>query len=140
MSKRVTRSSARPVAPGATVVVRSSTYLGARAGQVRPEHNCPWRLVIKLLAACLEAIFEKFDVSSAAVAAVLVLHLILDDERLVCETNSRAEWRANSVMRSLGLRDKTLIAHNSKFIGVLDRPFADIAVCFSANRRLLGRF
>lgn len=122
------------------LVTEDEMKLSSRAGQVRPEHDCPRRLVIKLFATCLEAIFKKLDVTATAVAAVLVLHLILDDERLVCEADSRVEWCANSVVRSLGLRDKTLIAYNSKLIGVLDRPFADIAVCFSADRRLLGRF
>ena len=139
MSKRVTRSSARPVAPGATVAVRGSTYLGARAGQVGAKHDRPRSLVVELLAARLETIFKELDVATTAIAAVLVLHFVLDNKRLIGEVNRGREWCADSVMRSLGLSDEALVTCNNRLLGLLDGPFTDVAERFGAYRRFLCR-
>lgn len=73
------------------LVAEDEVDLGARAGQVRPEHDCPRRLVIELLATRLEAILKELDVTATTITAVLVLHLILDNERLVGEVDCRLE-------------------------------------------------
>ena len=61
------------------------TDLGARARQIRTEHDRPRRLVRELLAARLEAVLEHLDVAAAAVAALLVLDLVLDNKGFVCQ-------------------------------------------------------
>ena len=139
MSKRVTRSSARPVAPGATVAVRSSTYLGARAGQVGAKHDRPRSLVGELLAARLEAVLEKLDVASAAVAAFLVLDLVLHDQGLVSELDGVLERRRDGVVCRLGLRDEALVALDKDGLGILDLPLADVRERLAADGGLLGR-
>ena len=68
-----------------SILSNPNTCLGARARQVGAEHDCPRSLVGELLAARLEAVLEKLDVATAAVAAFLVLDLVLDNKRLVRE-------------------------------------------------------
>ena len=113
-------------------------YLGTRAGQVGPEHNCPRSLVRELLAASLEAILEELDVATAAVAAVLVLDLVLDDERLLRKVDGGLERRGDGVVGGLGLRDEALVAVDDGLRGLLDGPLADVAVDLVADGRLLG--
>ncbi len=116
-----------------------ATYLGAGAGKIRTEHDYPRGGVRELLAAGLEAVFEELDVSTTAVAALLVLDLVLHDERLRLEVDRLAEWGRDSMMSGLGLGYETFVACDNRDRGLLDLPLADIAECLAANGGLLGR-
>ena len=76
---RATRARVRSM----QILARPSTHLVARASQVRTKHDGPGSLVVELLAAGLETILKELDVATTAVAALLVLDLVLDDQRLV---------------------------------------------------------
>ena len=117
------------------------THLGARARQVRTKHDGPGSLVVELLAAGLETILEEFDVATTAVAALLVLDLVLDDERLAIAAKlERARKRGgDGVVGGLGLGDEALIVLEERLDGVLDLPLADIAEGLAADGSLLGR-
>lgn len=116
------------------------TYLRARAGQVRPKHDCPRSLVRELLASSLETILEKLDVSTAAVTTFLVLDFILHDKWLVAEVNSTLEGGRDGVVGSLVLCDETLVALEEDFLGVFDLPLSDVAERLTTNRSLHGGF
>ena len=115
------------------------THLGARARQVRTEHDGPWRLVRELLARGLEAVLEELEVAAAAVAALLVLDLVLHDEGLVREVDRLRERRGDGVVRGLGLGDEALVALDEGRLGLLDLPLADVAEGLAADGGLLGR-
>jgi len=53
-------------------------YLGSGASQVRTEHDNPGRSVREFLPAGLETIFEKFDITTTTVSALLVFDLVLN--------------------------------------------------------------
>ena len=84
---------------------KKKTNLCPRASKVRTKHNNPWSLVRKLLAARLEAILEQLDVTTTAIAALLVLDLVLNDKRLVRKLDGLVEGGRDSVMRRHALRN-----------------------------------
>jgi len=90
------------------------TNLGARASEVRTEHDDPGSVVRELLSTSLEAILEQFEVSATAVATFLVFHLILNDERLVRNVDGLLEGGRYGVMRRDTLCDETEIALNDR--------------------------
>ena len=115
-------------------------YLGAGAGEVRAEHDGPRGVVVKLAASVLEAVLEQLDVATAAVAALLVLDLVLDDQGLDAEANCLLEGSRDGVVGRLRLCDEALVAvdggpHGGLFYG----PLADIGPGLAAGRGLLGR-
>lgn len=115
-------------------------YLGAGAGEIRAEHDRPWRLVVELAASVLEAVLEQLDVTTTAVAALLVLDFVLDDERLVAETDGLGEGRGDSMMGRLGLGNETEVALDGRVDRrLLDGPLADVGPGLAAGRSLLGR-
>ena len=66
-------------------------YLGARASQIRTEHDDPRCRVRELFATRLEAVFQELDVATTAVAALLVFDLVLDNQRLGLEVDGLAK-------------------------------------------------
>jgi hypothetical protein len=88
------------------------TNLCAWAGKVRTEHDDPGSLVRELLSTSLEAILEQFEVSTTAVATLLVFDLILNDERLVGNVDGLVEGGRYGVVRRDTLCDETKIALN----------------------------
>lgn len=117
---------------------QANSNLGSRASQIRTEHDHPWRLVVELLATRLETIFQELHVTTAAVAALLVLDLVLDDERLFREVDGLGERRRDSMVSGLALGYETLVALDDDGRGFLDLPFADITERLGANGSLLG--
>ena len=69
----------------------NEAHLGAGASQVGAKHDGPWSLVRELLASSLETVLEQLDVATTAVAALLVLDLVLDDQGLVVELDGVVE-------------------------------------------------
>ena len=122
-----------------TVKRVSVTYLGSGARQVRTEHDGPRSLVGELLSSSLEAVFQKLDVTTTAVAALLVLDFILNNQGLVGEVDSLVESSRDGVVGSLGLCDKTLVTLEDRYLRFLDLPLADVAEGLTANGRLLRR-
>lgn len=115
-------------------------HLGSGARQVRTEHDSPWGLVRELLARSLEAVLKKLDVSTAAVSALLVLDLVLNDERLFAEVDGVLERCRDGVVGSLGLGNQALVTLNQRLEGILDLPLTDIAEGLAADRSLLCGF
>ena len=130
---RVPREHAPP-----TVRVDRTTHLRAGASHVRAKHDGPGSLVVELLTRGLEAVLEQLQVATTAVAALLVLDLILDDQGLVRELNGLGEGGGDGVVGSLGLGDKTLVAQDGRLGGFLDLPLANIAERLGTDRSLLG--
>ena len=116
-----------------------STHLGARAGLVGAKHDRPWGLVIELLAGGLETVLKELDVSTTTVAALLVLHLVLDDERLVGELDRLLKRRGDGGVSSLGLGDEALVTRDDGSEGFLVLPLANVAERLGADGSLLGR-
>ena len=112
--------------------------LCARASEVRTEHDDPGSLVRELLSTSLEAILEQFEVSTTAVATLLVFDLILNDERLARNVDGLVEGCRYGVVRRDTLCDETKIALNDRGGSFFDRPFANVRENFTANRSLLG--
>lgn len=115
-----------------------TTYLGARAGQVRTKHDSPRSLVRELLASGLETILEELEVTTTAVATLLVLDLVLNDEGLLREVNSLGKRSRDGVVGSFGLGHETFVVLDDGVLRVLDLPLADVAEGFTANGGLLG--
>jgi hypothetical protein len=126
------------LASNGVLVAEDEVDFGTRAGKVGTEHDNPGRLVVELLARGLEAILKELDVTATAVATLLVLDLVLNDERLSREADRRGERCGDSVMGGLGLGNKTLIALNNSRVGILDRPLADVREGLATDRSLLG--
>lgn len=63
------------------------SYLRAGACEIRTEHDNPRSLIIKVFAATLKPIFKKLDVSTAAVASLLVFDFVLNDQRFILKVN-----------------------------------------------------
>lgn len=115
------------------------TDLGAGASEIGAEHDGPGGRVRKLLSAGLEAIFEELDITATAVAAVLVLYFVLDDQRLIGKVDGRLEGRRDGVVSSLRLGHETLVAVDDRLRGLLDLPLSDVAESLSADGSLLCR-
>jgi len=116
-----------------------ATNLCSGACQIRTEHHDPWGCVGELLAAGLESILKKLDVSTTTIAALLVLDFVLDNQRFILEINGLLEGSRDGVMGSLALGDETLVALNEGERGLLDGPFTNIAERFTADGSLLSR-
>jgi hypothetical protein len=86
------------------------TNLCARASEVRTEHDNPGSLIREFFSTSLEAILEQFEVSTTAVATLLVFNLVLNDERLVRNFDGLVEGGRYGVMRRDTLCDETTIA------------------------------
>ena len=114
-------------------------YLRPRASQIRTEHDRPRGIVRELLSGGLETVLEKLDVATTAVAALLVLDLVLDNERLLGEVDGVVEGSGDGVVGSLSLCYETLVAFKDGLEGILDFPLADIAGSLGADWGLLGR-
>jgi len=116
-----------------------NTDLGAGARKVGAEHDSPGSLVVKLATGVLEAIFEQLNVATTAVAALLVLDLVLDDERLLAESNGLLEGSRDGVMCCLGLCNETKVTVDGRVDGgFLDAPLADVRPGLAARRGFLG--
>ena len=116
------------------------TYLRARACQVGTEHDRPWSLVRELLSGSLEAIFKQLEVATTAIATLLVLDLILNNQRFVAEVDGLCKRRGDGVVGRLGLGDESLVALDENGLRVLYLPLADIAEGLATDRGLLGGF
>lgn len=95
-------------------------------------------MVRELLSAGLETVLEEFHIATTAVAALLVLYFVLDDEGLVREGNGLGKGSGDGVVSSLALRHETLVALDDRDRGVLNFPFADVAEGLAADGSLLG--
>ena len=60
-------------------------YFGSRTCQIGAKHNDPRRGVRKLFAAGLKSILKKFEVTTTAIATLLVLDLVLNNKRFGLE-------------------------------------------------------
>lgn len=89
------------------------TNLCARASEVRAKHNNPGSVVRKFFSTSLEAILEQFEVSTAAVATLLVFNLILNDEWLARNVDGLREGGRNGVVRRDTLCHETTVALNN---------------------------
>jgi hypothetical protein len=114
------------------------TNLCTRASEVRTEHDDPGSIVRELLSTGLETILEQFEVSTTAIATLLVFYLILNDERLVRNVDGLVEGGRYGVVRRDTLCDETMIALNDSGGRFFDRPFANVGESFTANRGLLS--
>jgi hypothetical protein len=94
--------------------------LCAWASEVRTEHDNPGSLVRKFLSTGLEAILEQFQVSTAAVATLLVFNLILNDEWLARNVNGLLEGGRNGVVRRNALCNETKVALDNRRGSFLD--------------------
>lgn len=115
------------------------SYLETRAGEIRTEHDYPWRVVVEVGAAALEAIFEEFDVTTTTVAACLVFDFVLNNKGFVLEVNGLREGSGDSVVGGFVLGNKAQVTLDGTDEGLLDLPFADIAEGLATNGTLLGR-
>lgn len=88
----------------------------------------------------METIFKEFEVSTATVAALLVLDFVLNNQRLFLEVEGSFQRGGDGVMGSLAFSDQTRVALDDWGDGLLDLPLADITKCLSANRGLFGSF
>jgi hypothetical protein len=114
------------------------TNLCSRTSEVRTKHNNPGGLVREFLSACLEAILEEFEVTTAAVATLLVFDLVLDDKRLVRNVKGLLERSRNGMVGRDTLCNETVVTLDYRGRSFLDRPFADIREDFTTNRSLLS--
>jgi hypothetical protein len=114
------------------------TNLCARASEVGAEHDDPGSVVGELLSTSLEAILEQFEVSTTAIATLLIFDLILDDERLVRNVDGLVEGGRYGVVRRDTLCDETKIALNDRGGSFFGRPFANVGESFTANGSLLS--
>jgi hypothetical protein len=114
------------------------TNLCARTSEVRTEHDDPGSLVRKFLSTSLEAILEQFEVSTTAVATLLVFDLILNDERRVRNVDGLVEGGRYGMVRRGTLCDETMIALKDRGGSFFDRPFTNVGESFTADRSLLG--
>ncbi len=112
--------------------------LCARASKIGTKHDNPWSLVGKLLAASLETVLEQLEVTTTAITALLVLDLVLNDERLVRNVNWFVEWGRDCVVRRDALRNETEVALNDGGGCFFDQPFANIREDFITNGGLLS--
>ena len=97
-------------------------------------------MIIEIFSTGLETIFEQFDVSAAAIATLLILDFILNNERLLFEADWSRERSRDSMMSSLVLRHKAQVALDNRSCWLFNLPFTDITESVSPNRRLLGSF
>jgi hypothetical protein len=97
-------------------------------------------MVIEILSTGLETIFEQLDVSTATVTARLILHLILNNQRLVLEVDCISKRSRDRMMGSLVFCHKTQVAFDDRSCRSFDLPFADVAKSLGANGCLLGSF
>ena len=86
----------------------------------------------------MEAIFKQFEVATTAVATLLVLDLVLHNERLLAEVDGLLKGSRDGVVSSLVLGNEALVALNERGLGILDLPLADVAEGLAANGGLLG--
>ena len=114
------------------------THLGARARQIGTEHDRPRGIVRELLSGGLETVLEKLDVATTAVAALLVLDFVLNNEGLVREADGLGERSRDGMVCRLGFRNEALVAVDEDWLRVFNRPLADVAERLAANRGLLG--
>lgn len=114
-------------------------HLRSRASQIRTEHDRPWCFVGELLSSSLESILEELHVATTTVAALLVLDLVLHDERLLREVDRFHKGRRDGVVRRLGLSNEALVTFDEDIFCVFDRPLADVAESLAADWGLLGR-
>ena len=117
-----------------------TAHLCTRASHVRTKHDRPRSLVIELLAGGLETVLEELNVATTAVAALLVLDLVLNDERLVVELDRLSEGSGDGMVGSLVLGDESLVTLDRGLEGILYLPLANIAEGLCADWSLLGRF
>src|SRR5262249_40323293 len=86
------------------------------------------------------ALLEELEVSTAAVAALLELGLVLDDKVLASGVERSLEWRGDSVVGGLGLGDEAFVSNDGGADGrLLDLPLADIGESLASDRSFLGR-
>ena len=98
----------------------NKTNLCAWASEVRTEHDDPGCLVRKFLSTSLETVLEQFEVSTAAVATLLVFNLILNDEWLVRNVDGLVEGGRNGVVRCNALCNETKVALDNRRGSFLD--------------------
>ena len=117
-----------------------SPCLRTRASKIWAKHDHPWCFIFKLLAAVLEAVLQKFQITTAAVSTLLILDLVLDDEYLFLEINRGGEWGRDRMMGGLGFSNETSIALDGLDLILFDFPFADVTKGFTAHGGLLRCF
>jgi len=91
-------------------------------------------MIVEIFSAGLETIFKQFDVSTTAIAALLVLNFILDNERFVFEANWSRERSRDGMMSSLVLRHEAQVALDNRSCWLFDLPFTDVTESLSPNR------
>jgi hypothetical protein len=116
------------------------TCLGTRTRQIRTEHDHPRSLILKLLPAVLEPIFEELEIATTAITALLVLDFVLDDERFGFEVDGGGEGCRDGVVGGFGLGDEAMVVRDDDNFGCFDGPFAHVAESFTTHERLLGGF
>jgi hypothetical protein len=85
----------------------------------------------------LKAILKQLEVTTTAITALLVLDLVLNDERLVRNVDGLVEGGRDSVVRRHALRNETMVALDDRGGSFFDRPFANIGKGFTAHGGLL---
>lgn len=118
---------------------RENTHLGARASQIRTEHDNPGGLIVVVAIAGI-TILQQLEVSTTAVTTLLEFDLVLNDKRLASGVESSLKGSRNSMMRSLGLRHETLVTLDSVNGGLFGVPLANVGERLAAYWSLLGGF
>lgn len=113
-------------------------HFGSRTRQIRAKHDDPRCGVGKLFAARLKSILQKFEVTTTAIATLLVLDFVLNNKRSSLEVYGLRKGSRDSVVCSFAFGNETFVAVNERDRRLFDLPFADIAESLATNWGLLG--
>jgi hypothetical protein len=113
------------------------SYLGARTGQIRTEHDNPGGGIRKFLATGLESVLKKLEVTTTTVTPLLILDFILNNEWFRFEVYGRREGGRDGMVGSFAFGNETLVTVNERERRLLYLPFADVTEGLTAHRGLL---
>ena len=85
------------------------------------------------------AVLKELEVPTTTVSALLILDLVLHDERFFREVEGFSERGRNGMVGGLGLCDQPEVAFDDRRRGLLYGPLANVAESLAPNRRLLRR-
>ena len=118
--------------------MREITDLGTGTRQIRAKHNDPGRSDRELFSTGLETIFKELDIATTAVTALLILHLVLNDQWIILEVKRLGKGSRNGVVGGFAFRNQTLIALNDGNGRLFHLPLADITEGLTTDWGLFG--
>ena len=122
------------------IAILTEAYLGARARQVRTEHDNPRGLIIIILTLLLKARLKQLNIPTPTIPALLELDLVLYDERLALGVQHGVERRRDGVVRRFGFRHEPLVVLDRRGEGFFHGPFAYVGEGLPAHGRFLCGF